>query len=165
MATRVIHRENAASTSASRTIAIQRQSEVSISFQFTSSGGRYFSIGELLEIAASFGIRPMDSGANSHTCSPERNLVRSNEMARRVAITQKSAWLMIKRIRWAMDLAGISPEELIGKPKCTEASWCGVFGGSFSALPAPTFDARSCLLSPEPALSVWPVRATCGKAP
>jgi hypothetical protein len=48
--------------------------------------------------------------------------ISSYEMARRVGITQKSAWLMIKRVRRTMDLAGVSPGELIGNPKFTEAS-------------------------------------------
>ena len=57
-ARREIQRENTASTSASSTIAIKRQSAVSISFHLTSCGGRYFSIGERLEIAASSGNQP-----------------------------------------------------------------------------------------------------------
>jgi transposase-like protein len=53
----------------------------------------------------------------------ERNArISSYEMARRVGITQKSAWLMIRRIRRAMDVAGILPAELIGKSKRIEAS-------------------------------------------
>lgn len=44
----------------------------------------------------------------------ERRQMSSYELARRVGITQKSAWLMMKRIRRAMDLSGISPEEFLG---------------------------------------------------
>jgi hypothetical protein len=43
----------------------------------------------------------------------ERNLdISSYEIARKVGITQKSAWLMMKRIRKTMELAGISPDAL-----------------------------------------------------
>ena len=45
----------------------------------------------------------------------ERDLkISSYEVARRVGITQKSAWLMMKRIRRAMDLSGISLEDFAG---------------------------------------------------
>ena len=46
----------------------------------------------------------------------ERNMdISSYEIARKVGITQKSAWLMMKRIRRTMDLAGISPGDLTGR--------------------------------------------------
>jgi Transposase zinc-ribbon domain len=42
----------------------------------------------------------------------ERNsAISSYEIARRIGITQKSAWLMMKRIRRAVDLAGISLDQ------------------------------------------------------
>lgn len=45
----------------------------------------------------------------------ERDLkISSYEVAHKVGITQKSAWLMMKRIRRAMDLSGISREDVIG---------------------------------------------------
>jgi hypothetical protein len=47
--------------------------------------------------------------------------ISSYKIARRVGITQKSAWLMMKRIRRTMDLAGIPQEALIGKAHSTEA--------------------------------------------
>lgn len=40
--------------------------------------------------------------------------ISSYEVARKVGITQKSAWLMMKRIRRAMDLSGISLEGFAG---------------------------------------------------
>jgi hypothetical protein len=43
----------------------------------------------------------------------DRNLaISSYEVARRVGITQKSAWLMMKRIRKALDLSGVSLEDI-----------------------------------------------------
>jgi hypothetical protein len=43
----------------------------------------------------------------------ERDLkISSYEVAHKVGITQKSAWLMMKRVRRAMDLAGISREDI-----------------------------------------------------
>jgi hypothetical protein len=45
----------------------------------------------------------------------ERDLkISSYEVARRIGITQKSAWLMMKRIRRVMDLSGISSGHLAG---------------------------------------------------
>jgi hypothetical protein len=45
----------------------------------------------------------------------ERDLkISSYEIARHVGITQKSAWLMMKRIRRAMDLSGTSLEDFVG---------------------------------------------------
>jgi hypothetical protein len=38
--------------------------------------------------------------------------ISSYEMARRIGITQKSAWLMMKRIDKAIDLSGVSPDQL-----------------------------------------------------
>jgi hypothetical protein len=38
--------------------------------------------------------------------------VSSYEVARRIGITQKSAWLMLKRIGKAVELSGISPDQL-----------------------------------------------------
>jgi hypothetical protein len=41
----------------------------------------------------------------------ERNLeISSYEIARRIGITQKSAWLMMKRIRKALALSGLEEE-------------------------------------------------------
>lgn len=39
--------------------------------------------------------------------------ISSYEIARRIGITQKSAWLMMRRIRKTMDVAGISREDLV----------------------------------------------------
>ncbi len=45
----------------------------------------------------------------------ERDLkISSYEVAHRIGITQKSAWLMMKRVRRAMDLSGISCEDIPG---------------------------------------------------
>jgi|SRR5579863_1571072 len=53
----------------------------------------------------------------------DRNVqITSYEVARRVGITQKSAWLMIRRIRRTMDLAGIPLEEFVGRSKRIEGS-------------------------------------------
>ena len=50
----------------------------------------------------------------------ERDLkISSYEVAQKVGITQKSAWLMMKRVRRAMDLSGVSWEDL-----------AGIYGGS-----------------------------------
>jgi hypothetical protein len=38
--------------------------------------------------------------------------ISSYEVARRIGITQKSAWLMMKRIGRALELSGISPDQL-----------------------------------------------------
>jgi hypothetical protein len=44
----------------------------------------------------------------------ERDLkISSYEVARKIGITQKSAWLMMKRIRRAIELSGISLEDLV----------------------------------------------------
>jgi hypothetical protein len=46
----------------------------------------------------------------------ERNrAISSYEVARRIGITQKSAWLMLKRISKAFELAGVSPDQLAAK--------------------------------------------------
>jgi len=46
----------------------------------------------------------------------ERNrAISSYEVARRIGITQKSAWLMMKRIGKALELARISPDQLAEK--------------------------------------------------
>jgi hypothetical protein len=43
----------------------------------------------------------------------ERNrAISSYEIARRIGITQKSAWLMMKRIGKALDHSGIAPDQL-----------------------------------------------------
>lgn len=43
----------------------------------------------------------------------ERNrAISSYEVARRIGITQKSAWLMMKRIGKAIELSGVSPDQL-----------------------------------------------------
>jgi Transposase zinc-ribbon domain len=43
----------------------------------------------------------------------ERNrAISSYEVARRIGITQKSAWLMMKRIGKTLELSGISPDQL-----------------------------------------------------
>jgi hypothetical protein len=53
----------------------------------------------------------------------ERNMnISSYEIARRVGITQKSAWLMMKRIRRTMELAGISLEDLTARTAETTAT-------------------------------------------
>ena len=45
----------------------------------------------------------------------ERDLkISSYEVAQKVGITQKSAWLMMKRVRRAMALSGLSWEDLAG---------------------------------------------------
>ena len=45
----------------------------------------------------------------------ERDLkISSYEVARKIGITQKSAWLMMKRIRRAIELSGISLEDSAG---------------------------------------------------
>src|ERR1041384_125236 len=58
--------------------AIQRQSEVSTTFQSTSCGGRYLSMGELLTFTASSGICATVSAENNHTEAPECRLMRSS---------------------------------------------------------------------------------------
>lgn len=46
----------------------------------------------------------------------ERNrAISSYEVARRIGITQKSAWLMLKRISKAFELAGVSSDQLAAK--------------------------------------------------
>jgi hypothetical protein len=42
-----------------------------------------------------------------HNCA-----ISSYEVARRIGVTQKSAWLLMKRIGKALELSGISPDQL-----------------------------------------------------
>lgn len=53
----------------------------------------------------------------------ERNMdISSYEVARKVGITQKSAWLMMKRIRRTIELSGKSFEALMGRDIAGETS-------------------------------------------